>query len=387
MDASDAEGGSSTGRKRALALLVGLLVALFVAEIAARVHLGSRFVFGAFVGPPQAICGEFDPDLGWRNRPDTAVDVVAAGGRYHVTINARGERGIERPYAKPAGVARVVLLGDSTAWGWGVDDELMWPRLVERELAGRVEIINLAVPGYGTDQELWCLDREGLKYEPDLVLLAFVHNDTLSNNMALMQGMQKPQYVLDPASGEWSLLNRPVPPPEAASELAQRRFRRRLSMYSAVAMLFEPPPPQPSRYDLDDPKVQAGVERLWNQLVDPSKPTAMLLARLSETTHLAGAQLVAFTFPHLVDRWLYDPTTPLPDGVDRANYRTYVSVKLAEAGRALGFATFSVDQALLDEVSRGTNLDCGDEHLNARGNEIVAGVVAERLREWLDAAR
>jgi hypothetical protein len=258
----------------------------------------------------------------------------------------------------------------------------MWPRLVEREFAGKLEIVNLSVPGYGTDQELWVLERDGVRYAPDLVLLAFVHNDTLSNDMATMQGMAKPQFVRG-GDGAWSVSGRPVPEPAESSDLAQRRTRRLATMYFATARLFEPPPPKPSRLALDDPKVQAGIERYWNKVASPESPSRMLLGRVREVSEAAGAKLAVFHLPHLVDRWLYDPTTPLPAEAKEPGYETYGTRKLAEVGRELGFATFSVDGALRDEVARGTNLDCGDEHLNERGNEVLAKVVAAKLRELL----
>ncbi len=369
-------------RRLALAS-VSLVAGLAVAEIAARVALGERFVFGAHFGAPQGICGEFDPDLGWRNRPSTSVRIAARGFSYHVTLNERGERGPLRPHAKPAGVKRVVVLGDSTAWGWGVDDERAWTRLVERELGGAVELINLAVPGYGTDQELWTLERAGLAYEPDVVLLALVHNDLLSNRFAVMQGMNKPVYQRS-ASGEWELTGRPVALPEGVGDLSQRRTRRVLAMYSALFKWFEPPAPEPTRYDLADPKVRAGIERFWNDVTDPQGWTYMLLGRVNETMRARGAQLVAFVIPHLVDRHLYDPRESAPEPIDDpASYSSYGSRKLAEAGAALSFATFSVDASLLAAVRAGENLDCGDEHLNERGNEIVAEVVAHELRARL----
>lgn len=368
--------------KLALAAL-SVLLALVLAELVARVMLGERFVFGAHRGAPQAICGEFDRELGWRNRSSTRVRIAARGFAYDVTLNERGQRGPLRPYAKPAGVKRVVVLGDSTSWGWGVDDERMWTRLVERELGAGVELINLAVPGYGTDQQLWVFESEGRKYEPDIVLLALVHNDTISNRFRVMQGMNKPVYERD-GDGEWRLVGRPVEAPAGVSELFGRRTRRVLAMYSALVKGFEPPPPEPTRYDLRDPKVLAGIERFWNDVADPQGWTHMLLARLNAAAGAVNAPLTAFVIPHLVDRHLYDPSEPPPAPIeDVAGYASYGSRKLAEAASELRFEAFSVDSALLAEVRRGVNLDCGDEHLNERGNEVVAEVVARELRRRL----
>jgi hypothetical protein len=360
-----------------------LLATAVLAELGARIALGGRFVFGAHRGAPQGICGEFDSELGWRNRPETHVRIAARGFEYEVSLNERGERGPLRPYEKPAGVQRVIVLGDSTSWGWGVDDERMWTRLVERELGAGVELINLAVPGYGTDQELWVLEREGQRYEPDLVLLGLVHNDLVSNRFPVMQGMSKPVYQRTP-DGAWELVGRPVALPEGVGELSGRRTRRVLARYSALFKAFEPPPPEPARYDLADPKVLAGIERFWTDLSDPQGWTYMLLGRLNETARASGAEFVAFVIPHLVDRHLSDPRESPPEPID--DPRSYVSPgsrRLADTARALEFDAFSIDAVLLEEVRRGVNLDCGDEHLNERGNQIVAEVVARELRARL----
>lgn len=396
---------SRTAAKRAAIALAVVLVSCVALEIAARIALGSRFVFGAYAGPPQQICGEYDAELGWKNRPSTRVAIAQSGATYSVTINSRGQRGLEYEFEKPASKLRVVVLGDSTSWGWGVDDRRMWPRLVEGALAGAsprgetivcygedvpvvqgVEIINLAVPGYGTDQELLAFERDGVKYAPDLVLLGLVHNDTQSNRIDFMQGMAKPVYARD-ESGEWLLRNQPVPLPAAESELGRRRQRRVLSIYSACFKWLEPPVPSPSRIPLERPGVVAKIETYWDDLSDPGGWTYMLLGRLNDAARAADAKLAVFVIPHLVDRYLYDPTTPLPAHDGSQPYETYGTKQLAEAGRALGFATFSVDAALREEVAKGTNLDCGDEHLNVRGNEIVARVVAEFVREQLALRR
>lgn len=371
--------------KRLATAACALVATLVLAEIAARIALGPRFVFGAYAGPPQAICGEYDADLGWRNRADTQVRIAAAGATYEVTLNSRGQRGPERDYAKPPGVVRVVLLGDSTSWGWGVDDKDMFSRGVESALP-QVEIVNLAVPGYGTDQELWALEREGLKYAPDIVLLGFVQNDVVGNKFPVMHGMQKPLFQRA-EDGSWGIANRPPPPPLGENELAERRLRRELGMHSALAKLLEPRAPAAVRLDLDDPKVRALIDRYWGMLLDPNESTHYALTRLVEACRGAHAELWAFHIPHLTERCFYEPGAAPPPHEAGDEFIGQGSRTLRDAGRALGFEVFSVDKALLDVVATGVSLDCGDEHLNARGNRIVADVIVARLRAWLAKAK
>src|SRR5690606_37550445 len=72
-------------------------------------------------------------------------------GSFHLRTNALRCRGPEISEPKPEGVFRIVLLGDSVAFGWGVDDEATFARRLEREWnaqghATRLEVVNTALP-------------------------------------------------------------------------------------------------------------------------------------------------------------------------------------------------------------------------------------------------
>jgi hypothetical protein len=96
--------------------------------------------------------------------------------------NSHGYRDRERAIAKPAGVHRVVSLGDSFAWGASVEFEDAYPQRLERGLVRRRgepwEVVSLALPGMNTVDQAAQLADEGLAYSPDVVLLGFVLNDS-----------------------------------------------------------------------------------------------------------------------------------------------------------------------------------------------------------------
>lgn len=151
----------------------------------------------------------YDDVLGWRNIPDWQA---TTNGK-PLTINSLGLRDSEHTYEKSAGVKRVLVLGDSYVWGYGVgDDETFCARLENRysERNEQIEVINTGVSGWGTDQELLYLREEGYKYQPDVVVVAFFIGNDVDNNVAARQyELNKPVFV----DGTLTLGNVPVPRP------------------------------------------------------------------------------------------------------------------------------------------------------------------------------
>lgn len=102
-----------------------------------------------------------------------------------VTINSDGFRDKEYSIEKPNNTVRIIVLGDSVAFGWGVNDNETFSEVLERLLNGnskvKYEVLNLAFPGYNTEQEVERLRVKGLKYEPDIVIIAYHRNDIFNN--------------------------------------------------------------------------------------------------------------------------------------------------------------------------------------------------------------
>jgi hypothetical protein len=70
-----------------------------------------------------------------------------------------------------------VILGDSFAFGQGVADEEIFARVLARMAGPQVEVINMAKGGWNTINQFMAFKREGLAYEPDVVIVAAVTND------------------------------------------------------------------------------------------------------------------------------------------------------------------------------------------------------------------
>lgn len=83
----------------------------------------------------------------------------------------------EIPLLPPKGTFRILVLGSSYAFGWGVSDKAVWTSLLERSLnenppfEARFEVVNAALPGTHGDVFLKRYIAMGRKYHPDAVIL------------------------------------------------------------------------------------------------------------------------------------------------------------------------------------------------------------------------
>jgi lysophospholipase L1-like esterase len=191
-------GGSTSQRLRVAGLLAAACVVSWaLAELALRVHYTLTYSAtledvtaqrtppgpGAVVSlghmlrpsPHERIVFELIPEL----------DVVFMGSR--VRTNAQGWRDETYDLAKPPGTVRIVGIGDSVMFGWGVGEAERYTNKLERELNlkhpnRRWEVMTFAAPGYNLVMELEVLRRYALAYDPDLILYGFVANDACLPN-------------------------------------------------------------------------------------------------------------------------------------------------------------------------------------------------------------
>jgi lysophospholipase L1-like esterase len=87
-------------------------------------------------------------------------------------------------YEKPAGTIRVISLGDSHTQGYEVYQDETFSAVIERFLQTRgfqTEVMNAGVSGFSTAEALAFLENEGIKYNPDVIVLGFYANDFQDN--------------------------------------------------------------------------------------------------------------------------------------------------------------------------------------------------------------
>jgi hypothetical protein len=145
-----------------LALLAGWLLV----EIGFTVGQGGLFRWSLYI---------YDHEMGFRVRP------YAAWGGWRA--NEFGFNDRDYVHVKPPGVFRTLVLSDSFNWAGGPEGN--YTAILRRRLGatigeGKVEVINAGYPGTHAGEQLIALERYGLAYAPDLVILGvFVGNDIL----------------------------------------------------------------------------------------------------------------------------------------------------------------------------------------------------------------
>lgn len=134
-------------------------------------------------------------------RPGMEYWRSSVDGSWKFTTNSRGFHNTrEFAYEKPAGALRVLSLGDSHTQGSEVRQDQTFSSVLERALSrpGRpAEVINTGVSGFGTAEQLALLENEGVKYRPDVVVLAFFANDFDDNLKSDLFGLDAHGKVVE----------------------------------------------------------------------------------------------------------------------------------------------------------------------------------------------
>ena len=180
------------------------VAALGLGELAARC-----FVPGWAPDQAYRIFWQYDPLLGWSQRPGARGTHYHEDFAVHVEISSQGLRDRVYPEARVPGTRRMLLLGDSYTFGFGVEADEIWHERIEARRSGW-EMINAGVPGYGTGQELLYYQKHGRQFRPDVVLLLVHQTDFRDNNESLVYGNYKPTFVATEGGG-LELTQVPVP--------------------------------------------------------------------------------------------------------------------------------------------------------------------------------
>ena len=175
----------------------------------------------------------YDPSKGWIPKPNLR-DVKAFNNKI-LNTNSKGLRGKKDfPYLKNNERLRILILGDSFTFGDEVSDDETYSYYLQ-EMLPHTEVINMGVHGYGHDQMLILFKEEGVKYQPDIVILGFLQLD-MSRNLLEFRDYAKPRFVVE--RGELKLMGTPVPLPEDILQWDWLRPRM-IDLFSLLRHRFE----------------------------------------------------------------------------------------------------------------------------------------------------
>jgi hypothetical protein len=240
--------------------VAALLAGALIIEGAARAWVHASLARARRQAPPLAL-SRYHEVLGWDKTPGAAQTVRRPEFDITLQFNSKGLRGPERDYAKPPGTRRVLILGDSFAEGYYVEEgqtvRAVLEDLLDREGCGRWEVINGGTIAYSTDQEYLFYKTEGHRYGAEAVMVLFYYNDLYYNASEVGPGGEpKPYFEVD----EGALVARNSPVPAPAKGLLNRQ---------------EPGVPAPKPWH-----GSIALRLLSNRTVDASPRLHRLLARL-----------------------------------------------------------------------------------------------------------
>lgn len=160
------------------AVFVGLFVFFALFEIGLRIAFHRSMDFDIEMWKYATVLKKVaeDPAQGHEHAPGKRAFLMGVD----VEINSRKLRDHDYDFAKPAGVKRVLMVGDSLTFGWGVRFEATTAKLLESRLnaaGGKWQVINAGIGNYNTSQEVAYFFNEGHRYKPDLVVLNYFVND------------------------------------------------------------------------------------------------------------------------------------------------------------------------------------------------------------------
>ncbi|MBN1337355.1 MAG: hypothetical protein JXB39_15460 [Deltaproteobacteria bacterium] len=299
------------------------------------------------------------PVLHWVVRPHLSDFPNVTGGGT-ITTNRDGMRDVTVPRRKDADEFRILLLGDSSAFGQGVAADEGMSAVLERLLQGRVpgrrvEVLNGACPGWTTFQAVRFLEGTGLAYGPDIVVAGF-NNDS------------GPDYFGDAARA-------PVGASRAIQGLLFRSevylLGREMVLSTARRLFPAPATPYTARTagraptygKLDEDEARGLVPRVDLEAFD---------ANLRALHRLSGAAEAAFA-------WIDMPVNRLlPELVDRYVDPAY-RARAAEVARSEGALLVPADRRWSLTREWGLHQVGHVFHPTARGHQRLAEQVAADL--------
>jgi len=323
-----------------------------------------------------------NPHSGVFNRANLELvqDTHEFSATYHT--NSQGLRvaapGREYTLQKPNGSYRIMLLGPSFAYGWGVDYENSFAALLARRLeagefadGAHVEVINAGVPSLPPAPHLRWYREVGRGYAPDLVI-QFIYGSMLVGNDPVPDASVDERGHLVPRNLTWAQRTR-----TRAKEFATVFYA--WVLWTKFDAMIDNRDEEPGSTVLG-----AGRELVSASVFDPDRDDVRealeFYEDLQKSVAEGGSDLLVVYFPlsyavHPEDtsRWRHLGVRDVPSQIA-------FDAAFADHLRSIGVPTQNITSALRSAADTGQRLYYWlDIHWTATGNEVAARAVAEHL--------
>jgi hypothetical protein len=189
-----------------------------IVSIAGEVYFRASFSADT-AGPPRSWT-EFHPERGWAMVPGDYYYVdIAAFRDVEVHINESGLRHSALSLGVPSNMRRITIVGDSFVFGAALNEAETIAAQIRSRAGPEYQVVPVAVPGYGTGQQILFLEElidEGYDIGEHLIFVIFP-NDIL-DNVGLDYGTlerREVQPIFSVSSSGQLLRSRPIAPQEA----------------------------------------------------------------------------------------------------------------------------------------------------------------------------
>jgi len=312
-----------------------------------------------------------DSYLGYVYPAHVQVDFGTGPARFSVAADEHGFRNAS-PWPERA---RIVVVGDSLTYGWGVTAEESWTALLDKQL-GESRLITLGLPGAVPQQYTRYFEQYGVGLLPEIVIYGiFSGND-------FQESVKFERWLAEGAPGNyavWNYFEGNIPSRAAGwlehgylpilAKYLSKNFR---NLYASTTLEFadgERLQLAPSILKSAIKESRTGSEGLQNVM------RATLEAR--KLAQMAGSQFVVLLFPTKEEIYLPLQGTDFPS----------LFAPLMSELQAAEIPYIDLSQRYAELAAENIRLYFEiDTHPNAYGNQITANVVEEFLRSDFSAA-
>ena len=310
-----------------------------------------------------------DPNLLWKLEPNRRFET----GNDVTQINSSGLReSLDLSTPKRSKEKRIAVTGDSSIYGWGVKDNETYAIYLERELRRRfknpIEVINLGVPGYSTEQTIRLLDDIGWSYQPDLLIVSNIFSDC---NIDAFQDKQ----ALALANPDRSLWYRSL-----------RGSRLYCSFYMPWARYQANLNQNPNRVLMPGipvgPNAAVALENLNNTLALSRVPLSDYLENLETIRQSAAERNAQMLLAPLAQEWdvgIWNVPMPPPSDGHVLPWEPYRSAQKAWA-KERNIEIISFPEAFASYNGDKATLFVDNMHPSKHGTSLMAKTVAEHLK-------